>query len=66
MKRQKEGATTYQSNRANQHTARSRQARKSIAAPRDASEPMTLKGFVMTVLVGFSFMFSFMWLVAAY
>lgn len=66
MTRQRKGAATYHSTRANQHPARSRQARKSIAAPRDAGEQMTLGSFAAAVLVGFLFMFSFMWLAAAY
>ena len=62
----KEGAATYQSTRANRKPAQCRKTHTSITTPRDEVEQMPLAQLALTVLVGFLFMFSFMWLAAAY
>ena len=66
MRSKKEGAATYQSTRANRQPAHGRKTHTSIATPRDEVEQMSKGQLALACLVGFLFMFSFMWLAAAY
>ncbi len=66
MTRKREGAAIRQETRANGNPARGRQPRTSLADARDHGEFSSRLELVATCIVGFLFLFSFMWLAAAY
>ncbi|MBR0403796.1 MAG: hypothetical protein IJI68_01030 [Eggerthellaceae bacterium] len=66
MTRKREGAAIRQEARANGYPARSRQPQRSLPEPRDAGEFESRGELVVTIVVGFLFLYAFMWLAAAY
>lgn len=62
---QKEGAANRQVTRSNSHAARSRKPTHSIPAW-ESDEEWSIGKTVAIGIVGFLFLFSFMWLAAAY
>lgn len=66
MRNEREGAVTFHSIRANSMPAHDRTTRNSIATPSDEVEQMSAGQLLLVILVGVVFVFSFMWIAAAY